>query len=344
MTNFPFVVFIFDFFINGILTVFTCICILEILIFCFRINNYRIRYLTRALVLVKPLIDLALYQYHNWSYLHGIDLLLAEKGSRFLTIEYRFPFPKCRIFFHLDSGHTFSLGDIIRSLTGERWIYLLTGLFLLSSIFIFVYRIWTYCRSRADLSKIIADARPFSYQICNQKLQKRIKKYNILLKVSHTIPSSCICKDRQTLIIFPSSLIHSLNSSEIEAIIAHELSHYRWKDRHMRLFFYFLSGIFWFLLPYVRKIENEQEISADQSIIHYFNSPKPLLKALHKSLHFPTAIKSVCTFIPFSNLRKRILVLKHHSQISKKKLIRKCSYALLAFFLLGIFLGRIWIF
>ena len=78
-------VLLFNIFINSALAFFTAALLIEGTIFLLRIRQGRCAAVLRMIPMLKLPLDLFLYDFTKWAYLHGINPLLCEKGSRTLS-------------------------------------------------------------------------------------------------------------------------------------------------------------------------------------------------------------------------------------------------------------------
>src|SRR3990167_10641534 len=114
-----YVIFLFNFFINGILVFATAWGLVELFIFIFRIKNFRFKYFARLIPIIKVFIDLAFYNFSSWAIFQNINPLLCEKGTRSLTISFGIFHKLGRFFtiiFHMKrmkNNITFTMSDML---------------------------------------------------------------------------------------------------------------------------------------------------------------------------------------------------------------------------------------
>lgn len=85
-------------------------------------------------------------------------------------------------------------------------------------------------------------------------------------------------------IFIPQFLEDTFSQDEFEAVLAHELEHIRWMDPLLRLFFQLISAVFWWVPTYAcrKRLEFDQEIACDQSILRYGYLETSLASAVMK--------------------------------------------------------------
>lgn len=121
-----------------------------------------------------------------------------------------------------------------------------------------------------------------SRSIHNASLNQALQKKGIKILVSNEIiiPAATY----SNVILIPAAVHDHFSQEEFEAVLAHELEHILWKDPLIRFFSQLISVIFWWLPTYEfrKKLEFEQEIACDQSIVRYGIQEHFLASALLK--------------------------------------------------------------
>lgn len=126
-------IYAFNVIVNSALSFFTTVFLVECFVSILRIKHPRIRMLCFFLPFCKICLDLHLYSFSNWSLFHGINPILAETGTRQLSILIN---PFAGIQFGMLDGTTFSLADVIALSIDPFWI---------KSIVLFVIPIAVLC-------------------------------------------------------------------------------------------------------------------------------------------------------------------------------------------------------
>ncbi len=121
-----------------------------------------------------------------------------------------------------------------------------------------------------------------SRSIENILLADAVQKSNVQIFCSEkvVIPMATYSK----AIFIPSKIVNEYPQREFEAIVAHELEHVLWRDQTVRLFSQLISEIFWWVPTnsWLKKLEFDQEIACDQSVLKYGFNKEFLASALVK--------------------------------------------------------------
>ena len=123
--------------------------------------------------------------------------------------------------------------------------------------------------------------------ICSRPIENRLlsaaleeNKAKIFESENIDIPMATYSK----AIFMPKNIVEQYPQGEFEAILAHELEHVRWKDPIVRFFMQLLIGIFWWVptRSWLKKLEFDQEIACDHSILKYGIKEDFLVSAMLK--------------------------------------------------------------
>lgn len=121
----------------------------------------------------------------------------------------------------------------------------------------------------------------YRFPIGNALLADAVQKNKVKIFTSEkvTIPMATYSKA-----IFIPKELEKLPQEEFEAIISHELEHVLWRDPILRLFAHLIAAIFWWVpsSSWLKKLEFDQEVSCDQSILKYGFKKEFLAAALIK--------------------------------------------------------------
>jgi hypothetical protein len=259
--------FLFNYFINSFLVFFTCILILEILLYCLKIKDFRVRYFLRFLPLLKLFFDFLNYGFSSWALAFHINPVLLEKGSRTFSVALGFEsFPFLNIFFCLNDGKTFSLADILANYLNPKIFYFLVGIFLTGTFLGILKFFKSLKRNKVEVDKILKSVSIVNLEIKNPRILKRFIKNKVSIGKSSLVLSPCLIKKKNWTIVFPNNFKKMLFPEEIEAVIAHEMEHIVWKDYYFSLVFSFFKSFFWHI-PFSfwqKKLERDKEYAADQ--------------------------------------------------------------------------------
>lgn len=334
--NLLFVPFVFNLILNTVLSFLTAAFLIEVFLFVFRIKNLKIRIYSRMVPLFKLFVDFLLYNFSHWALANQINPFLAKEGSRSLTICIcSSPFPLTWMGFFVNDIFHFTPADLLYLYLGNSISYFLVILFLSITTLVYLFKGSLLLQPKQPV--VLQKSR---IKINNPLLISHLKKHRIQIKLSHFFHSPCITKIFDPLIIFPKSLQQDLQQKEIEAVIAHEISHVIFKDFYFRLFFQITSFIFWWVPKkwWIRKIEYEQELLCDENSLKLGVHPLDLAIALKKTLSFQFS-KTACHFKSSYNIYNRLNFLLH--QKKKRTYIRSILFL---FPVVGILLGKLWIF
>lgn len=161
-------------------------------------------------------------------------------------------------------------------------------------------------------------SRPIDNPLLSAALEKR--KARIFMSDQIKIPMATF----SNAIFIPKEIIDHFPQSEFEAIVAHELEHVLWKDPIVRLFSQLISALFWWVptSSWQKRLELDQEIACDQSILKYGYDEEFLASALLK-VATTTREKSHETLCYLSNgkhpLLKRLQLLLGRSSNHSKR-------------------------
>jgi beta-lactamase regulating signal transducer with metallopeptidase domain len=167
-----------------------------------------------------------------------------------------------------------------------------------------------------------------------QELYKKIAQFfgvtrTIYVREHMRVNSPMLVGFLQPMILFPISVLNSLSSREVEAILAHEIAHYIRKDTWVNLLqvmietlFYYHPGIWWISA----NIRLERENVCDDIAMQYVGNPILYAKTLVKLQeqknidHHPVLAMAFNHNNYFSNRIKRILNMTQNRQNVKEKI------------------------
>lgn len=334
-------IYAFNIIVNSALSFFTTIMLIELFMFLFRIKEPRVKALCLVIPFCKIIVDLALYNFSSWALWHGMNPLIAQ-GYRQLSIMID-PFTGIQL--SIQGEKTFSIADLIALSVHPLWIKIIVSVMACGSLmatFRYLARIF-YEKKRIEI--LSQNSNPISFPNLNESIASSVKKRKITLSVSKEISSPCISGK---MILFPHHLIDDLSQEEIDAIIAHEMTHYFWKDSYLRLAYSFVGALFWWLPSKwcERRIEEMQEQASD-SAIHRFGISRlalagALLKTAQKTKEKPSVL--LFSFVWRSSTLKRRMAKILQEPMSETRGWKALRYGLLICSLISILLGSLWIF
>lgn len=336
-------IYAFNIVVNSLLSFFTTIFLIELFILLFRIKHPRIKAICRVVPFFKICFDLSLYHFANWALLNGINPILAETGTRQLSVMLINPFTG--IGFSMQDGKTFSIADAIALCLDPFWIKMIVLAAITGSIMSIALRLIRILEEKHYISSILQNSRALSFPNLKHSLALWMEKKEVTLALSNKLASPCIVK---RTILFPESLLAHLSQEEIEAVIAHEIAHCYWKDCSLRLIVSFIGSLFWWIPSrwWQKRMEEVQEQAAD-TMIHQFKIPRlalaeAVLKTIQKGQKGPSLL-----VVPFvgkrAGIEKRIKNILFEPAKSAMKW-KTVQYSFLICGLLSILFGRLWIF
>lgn len=335
-------IYLFNVIVNSILSFYTSIFLILIFICFLKIKHPRIKTYCYALPFGKMVLDLFFYRFSNWALAMDINPLLAQIGSRTLSIRIN-PFFGIRL--NMQNGSTFSPADIIALSVDPLWI---RGIGIIGVVGSFIALVLFAARTIRDyqtICRIVLKAKPLHRAVLHPSLNAFIRKKSIRCLITESIRSPCIFG---RALLFPCHLAGILSQTEFEAIIAHELTHLRWKDHITRTLCALIAAIFWWLGAewWRRRMANFQETAADRAIHQFSISKLALAKAILKTAknRHETPPNPAISLIerPINFVNRMQMILQHgHDRRSKWKAVQ---YGLLASGLGAVLFGKMWIF
>lgn len=259
---------------SSYLAFFSWALIVETLIVFFKIQKHRIRTTLRLLPFLSLIIDIL---FKNYSIANFINPLSCASCIQKLFLENFYPQLKVYLTCnglsltkHLGAAYQHSIFSII-----------LAAFAITSAFFALRYLLQAvkgYLTIRSLVGKGVVSTRPINNMHLARKLI--LNKIQIYISDEIQIPLATFRK----LIMIPASTMDLLSQDEFEAVIAHELEHVLNRDSIARLFFYFISILFWWVptRSWIKKIEQEQELACDQNALSYGLQKESLASALLK--------------------------------------------------------------
>lgn len=277
---------------STLLAFFTVAFGVEILLF--KVKSPRFRSLLRMLPFCAVLIDFFLKRFCISNWLNPLNCTSCLKK---FILEIFFPLLKP---FLTAKGHLLAellSSDLIRTLSSAVTIAFIstTALFALykSIYFIFCVR-----RFRA----LTQEALPCTRPITNKKLLAALQKHAV---------KTCICPEiyipmatAAKQILIPAAIVQTLSQDELEAIVAHELEHLKWRDPIVGCALRWIASFFWWIPTHawIKKLEQEREAASDLSIESYGIAADHLASALVKVSRFSKRLSTNGCETPSSSM------------------------------------------
>ncbi|MES2200419.1 MAG: M56 family metallopeptidase [Chlamydiota bacterium] len=278
-----FALFIFNIFINSFLVFFTTALLVEGLIVLFRIRQGRCAAWLRMIPLCKLSFDLFLYDFSRWAYTSGLDLFRCEEGARAISIgsgvKY-FSTMWAYIEMTIEGSKTITLADIVSAKIPIHILFWFSvSLCFLSSVFLY--------KQVRKLYGVKSSFKGYALLMENPTLSLYCERHHIQVLITNELISSpCIVGIRRPTIYIPAA--YALSLKECEAIVAHEVEHFRYKDTLLRWILQCIRAGFWWVPTnwLQKRIEEGQESSCDQGCFKHGIDPVDLASAIHTAANY----------------------------------------------------------
>ncbi len=304
------ILFIFNILVNSLLSFFTLALILEGLLFVIKVPKGRFAAYIRMIPILKLPLDLFLYDFSKWAYIHQINPLLAEKGTRVLSA--KLDFFHSSLHFEAPNNTSFSLADIFSNYLPSLALTIIALVIILCSCF-FLLRLYT--------------------------------EYFLFRKtLSQNSESLFVAKLFCPKIYIPKTLSTHLSPKEFSAAIHHERAHQLFRDPLLKLLGLSIQAVFWWIpINWLKKrIEKCLEIGCDSRCIKQGINPLDLASALCKAakLHLNNKVKFADHFAE-NILEYRVQKLLKNTPFKRRNLF---CYLVIAICSFSLFIGKFWIF
>lgn len=333
-------IFAFNVIINSLFSFFTTLFFVELFVTLLRVKHPRVKALCRSLPFFKICLDFTLYHFANWALCHGLNPIEAS-GTRQFSL-YIHPFTGIQ--FSMQEGQTFSLADVFSLLIGPFWTRFVVLCMGAGTCIALILKLIQILQEKRNVNATIHSAVPLSLQL-SSSLKNRLDKKQIVCLAISGFHSPCIVGKK---ILFPAELIDKLSSEEIEAVIAHEIAHERWKDCALRLTCSLIAAFFWWIptRKWQKRLEEMQERAADLMIYPFKISRFALGEALLKTAHYTRESSSQLAFFFVSGRPSFQSRIEHILQEPLKQTLgrKAIQYGVLGIFLLSLLFGKLWIF
>lgn len=260
--------------ISSLIAFVTVEAIVESTLILFKIKQGRVRSILRFFPFISLFLDLILNSFSIGYWLNPLNC--SSCVQKFLLTLF-FPELKSYLYSHEISLLTYLGSEISHTIFSAAFVlfsavisYFTLRILLIAFIFVRTLR---YRMKFEDIC-----TRPIE----NVLLATSVQENDVKIFASETVTTPMATYFKA--IFIPKKIVEKLPQGEFEAIIAHELEHVLWKDPIIRLFSQFISAIFWWVPTHAwqKKLEFEQEIACDQSILKYGIKEEFLASALVK--------------------------------------------------------------
>jgi len=343
--NFPLVwSYLFNIAINSWFTFFTVLLLIWPVIATLRRANPRLAAYIALIPALKLFIDPFLYRFSHWALAHGLNPVIAEKGTRTLQIIF-FEYPLFGFFLHGDFG--FSIADALLLSLPMLVVKLLVSLWLLGIGLNAARFALRSCQSIKQLRSVIAKCRPADIRIQSRVLKRSLEKLRVSFLYSQEITTPFATGLRNKKIVLPSVLAERLSQSELETVIAHELEHLRYADHLLFFTWDFLEAILWWIPIRRCRLVSEAscEYACDEIERKYSLSALNLASALLRVQKTQRLSSSaIMCGLNTGSLKSRVHRLTARSGQSSGKLRNYLELLVFGFISILAFGGRYWIF
>lgn len=324
--------FIFILFVNAIIAFFMAYMMIELFLKIFRVRSLLWRYLFRTLPYLKLIIDPFLYRFSNWSVFESLKLFSLGTGGKLLQLGAGAALTRgCFYYLRFDVPSK-KLGFTCFDILVEK--YNITFFHLVGIVLVIIIILRIACK----LSEYIKMAKPcqhttnFDLSILPLSQQQDLLRKKIRVELSeHSDCSPCVRIYPKKIIILPKNITEILNTSEIAAVIAHEIGHCQPLFICSYLLFDITKTIF--LLPSFKKIKLTLEQICDAQIMRYQIPVHFLMNAIYKfaKMNYQKKI-TFPSFINYSSTLDRIKSLETLGFVKHTKIKAIALTTLLLFF------------
>jgi len=260
--------------IGALIAFITVGVVVESSLILFKIKQGRVRSILRFFPFISLFLDLIL---NNFSIGYWLNPLNCSSCVQKLLLTLFFPDLKSYLYSNEISLLTYLGSEISHKIFSVAFVlFAAMTLYFTLRILLMAFICVKELRSRMESEDMCS--RPIE----NALLAKAVHENNIKIFVSDKvkIPMATYSK----AIFIPRKIVEKLPQGEFEAIVAHELEHILWMDPTIRLFSQLISAIFWWVPTHSwqKKLEFDQEIACDQSILKYGLTEEFLAAALVK--------------------------------------------------------------
>ncbi len=141
-----------------------------------------------------------------------------------------------------------------------------------------------------------------------ERTQGRLRPVDLVL--SDTTVEPGVFGIVKPILLWPRSLSAHLSDQQIEAILAHELAHVRYRDNLFAAVHMLVQAAFWFhpLVWWIgRRLVDERERACDEAVIRAGSNPRLYAESILKTCQFSVQSPLVCVSgVTGSDLKKRI--------------------------------------
>lgn len=340
---------------NSFLSLLTLFLLVEFFLWITRIKCERIKTYCRCLPLLKLPFDLLFYDFSSWALAHGLNPWTSAPGTRMLRFMFALPdltnpfLPLLTRFqFFLQTDTTFTLADLAALNMNSYWLKIIVLSFLCFSIVYMTIKGIAFFHSRQQLKNLLSQAKYAPPIFSNLHLIKALHQFKVKVLISEDNHSPYAASFKENIIVFPKSLLSHLSQEEYEAILAHEIEHFRWRDSLLKMCLKAISVLFWWVPTQwiIRRIELNQEQSCDNATMLYGIDRLQLASAITKVLRLQMPYVDMpatsCIISKAPSVKRLKALLQNPAMISFSK--KWVQLAFIAFFMTALLLGKFWIF
>ena len=163
-----FIFFLFNIFLNSFITFFSIVILVKIFLWLFRIKTTRLKIFCRLIPLLKLPLDLLLYDFSKWGYLHQINPLTIPYGTRSIDLSFSSHTPTLKtLFFPFTTDFQLMMNDRLFSFTFADllvWklpfyvISLVVSSVFLTSLVLIMRKCFHFTQDKRELSRLKKDS------------------------------------------------------------------------------------------------------------------------------------------------------------------------------------------
>jgi beta-lactamase regulating signal transducer with metallopeptidase domain len=248
--------------------------IVELVIKVFSIKKYRIRSILRVLPFVNVVFDFVFGRFSIGNWLNPLSCSSCVQKFVLQTF-----FPELK--------HHLAVNEIalVKYLAIDGYDTLFSSIFIAFcgvTAFFFLrkmYQIFFVCRSLRSMEK---QGTRYEGKIQNSPLEEALIRSNVQLISNDQVQMPMTAY--HSAIFIPSKIKETLSEGELEAVIAHELEHVRYKDPVFKVFSQTIATLIWWVptQSWLKKMEQDQELGCDEGTAKYSCNEEFLASAIVK--------------------------------------------------------------
>ncbi len=279
--------FLLSLFISSWLAFFTSAFLIELLFKIFKISHPRTRSFFRLFPYLSLGIDLSLSQY---SLAHWINPLSCASCLQKWILGALFPDLQLML-----REKEISLVNHLGHLHAHPFFTVLFALLLMVSFLLVARQFKGAFDCLRFFHQIGKKAKRLEY-IGNKELEEALQTQNVKVYVSSEIDTPLAVYPKK--IFLPEKIVRTFSALELEAILAHEWAHIRYKDALWHFMCVLAASFVWWVPTkwWLEKREEELEFSCDREALVYGIEKEDMASALYKAVGEKKQMQAICCF------------------------------------------------